>query len=83
LLAIFYGQDFFQTKQPFDPNEFVHFRKRLKEKELEFILSQTAALHPETKKEKVVQIDTTVMEKNINFPTDAKLAKKVIDNCVK
>jgi len=40
-------------------------------------------LHPEAKKEKEVQIDTTVMEKNITFPTDAKLAKKVIDNCIK
>ena len=41
------------------------------------------ALHPEAKNEKEVQIDTTVQEKNISFPTDAKLAKKVIDNCIK
>lgn len=79
----FTGEDFFQNKQPFDPSEFVHFRKRLKEKGLEFVLSQTVALHPEAKNEKEVQIDTTVQEKNITFPTDAKLAKKVIDNCTK
>jgi IS5 family transposase len=79
----FTGEDFFQNKQPFDPSEFVHFRKRLKEKGLEFVLSQTVALHPEAKNEKEVQIDTTVMDKNITFPTDAKLAKKVIDNCAK
>ena len=79
----FTGEDFFQTKQPFDPSEFVHFRKRLKEDGLEFLLSQTVALHPEAKNEKEVQIDTTVQEKNISFPTDAKLAKKVIDNCIK
>ncbi len=79
----FTGEYFFQNKQPFDPSEFVHFRKRLKEKGLEFILSQTVALHPEAKNEKEVQIDTTVQEKNITFPTDAKLAKKVIDNCTK
>ena len=79
----FTGEDFFQNRQPFDPSEFVHFRKRLKEKGLEFILSQTVALHPEAKNEKEVQIDTTVQEKNITFPTDAKLAKKVIDNCTK
>ena len=79
----FTGEDFFQNKQPFDPSEFVHFRKRLKEDGLEFVLSQTVALHPEAKTEKEVQIDTTVMEKNITFPTDAKLAKKVIDNCTK
>lgn len=79
----FTGEIFFQNKQPFDPSEFVHFRKRLQESGLEFLLSQTVSLHPEAKNEKEVQIDTTVMEKNITFPTDAKLAKKVIDNCTK
>lgn len=38
---------------------------------------------PRQKNEKEVQIDTTVQEKNITFPTDAKLVKKVIDNCAK
>jgi transposase, IS5 family len=79
----FTGEDFFQHQQPFDPSEFVHFRKRLKEKGLEFILSQTVALHPAAKDEGEVQVDTSVQEKNITFPTDAKLAKKVIDNCAK
>ena len=81
----FTGEEFFQTKQPFDPSEFVHFRKRLKESDLEFLLSQSVALplHPKAKNEKEVQIDTTVQEKNITFPTDAKLAKKLIDNCTK
>lgn len=79
----FTGEEFFQTQQPFDPSEFVHFRKRLKEEGLEFLLSQSVALHPKAKSEKEVQIDTTVQEKNITFPTDAKLAKKVIDNCTK
>lgn len=82
-MAIFYRGNFFQTKQPFDPSEFVHFRKRLKENGLEFVLRQTVALHPEAKNEKEVQIDTTVMEKNITFPTDAKLAEKIIDNYTK
>lgn len=79
----FTGEEFFQTNQPFDPSEFVHFRKRLKEDGLEFLLSQSVSLHPKSKNEKEVQIDTTVQEKNITFPTDAKLAKKVIDNCIK
>lgn len=55
-------------------------RKRLKEDSLELILSQSLALHPKAKNEKEVQIETTVQEKNITFPTDDKLAKKVIDN---
>ncbi len=40
-------------------------------------------MHPDAKNEKEVQVDTTVQEKNITSPTDAKLAKKVIDNCGK
>lgn len=79
----FTGEEFFQTHQPFDPSEFVHFRKRLKEEGLKFLLSQSVSIHPKAKNEKEVQIDTTVQEKNITFPTDAKLVKKVIDNCAK
>lgn len=79
----FTGETFFQTVQPFDPSQFVHFRKRIGERGLEYLLSQSVKLHPRAKFEKEVQIDTTVQEKNITFPTDAKLAKKVIDNCVK
>jgi IS5 family transposase len=77
----FTGEDFFQTSQPFDPSQFVHFRKRIGTEGLEFLLSQSVSLHPRAKKEKEVQVDTTVQEKNITFPTDSKLAKKVIDHC--
>lgn len=79
----FTGETFFQTEKPFDPSNFVHFRKRIGEEGLEFILGQSVSLHPKAKTEDEVQIDTTVQEKNITFPTDAKLAKKVIDNCAK
>lgn len=79
----FTGETFFQTQQPFDPSNFVHFRKRIGEKGLEFLLGQSVSLHPKAKTEDEVQVDTTVQEKNITFPTDAKLAKKVIDNCRK
>jgi len=79
----FTGETFFQTQQPFDPSNFVHFRKRIGERGLEFLLGQSVSLHPKAKTEDEVQIDTTVQEKNITFPTDAKLAKKVIDNCGK
>lgn len=79
----FTGETFFQTEQPFDPSNFVHFRKRIGEEGLEFLLGQSVSLHPKAKTEDEVQVDTTVQEKNITFPTDAKLAKKVIDNCVK
>ena len=34
-------------------------------------------------KEKEIVIDTTVQEKNITFPTDVKLQKKIIEKCRK
>ena len=40
------------------------------------------ALHADkVKQAKEVMVDTTVQEKNITFPTDAKLYKKVIEKC--
>jgi IS5 family transposase len=45
---------FFETKRFFDLSEFVYFRKRLKEKGLEFILSQTVELNSEAKIRKEV-----------------------------
>lgn len=48
----FTGEEFFQTHQPFDLSEFVHFRKHLKEEGLEFLLSQSMSLHSKPKNEK-------------------------------
>ena len=79
----FTGETFFQNHQLFDPSNFVHFRERIGEKGLEFPLRQSVSLHPKAATEDEAQIDTTVGEKNITFPVDVKLAKKVIDNCVK
>ena len=59
----FTGEEYFQNKQPFDPSEFVHFRKRLQETGLEFLLSQSVALYPKAKWEKEVQVDTLAMDK--------------------
>lgn len=77
----FTGEEYFQTNKPCDPSEFVHFRKRVGEQGLEKLLAYTVKIHQHAEKEKEVQIDTTVQEKNITFPTDAKLAKKVIEQC--
>jgi hypothetical protein len=50
---------FFQTDQPFDPSNFVHLRKKISEKGLEFLLGESVSLHPKAKTEDEVQIDTT------------------------
>jgi IS5 family transposase len=46
-------------------------------------LAFTIDLHCEKAKEKEVVVDTTVQEKNITFPTDTKLAAKIVRGGVK
>lgn len=78
----FTGEQYFQNSQPVDPSEFVHFRKRIGQEGMEKIMSYTVKIHRGAINEKEVQIDSTVQPKNITFPTDSKLAKKIIDNCL-
>lgn len=77
----FTGEVNFQTDKPLDPSEFVHFRKRIGEDGAERLLKLSIDLFGKEAKEKEVLIDTTVQEKNITFPTDTKLHKKIIDKC--
>lgn len=79
----FSGMEYFQTNPPFDPSDFVHFRKRVGEEGSEKLLELTIKLHGKSAEEKEVLVDTTVQEKNITYPTDVKLQKKVIDKCLK
>lgn len=79
----FCGEVNFQVTGPFDPSEFVHFRKRIGEEGAEKILKLSILLFGKEAIENEVLIDTTVQEKNITFPTDTKLQKKIINKVVK
>lgn len=79
----FCGEAEFQWKFPCDPSDLVYFRKRIGEKGFEKILASSIVIHGENALEKEVCIDTTVQEKNITFPTDAKLYRKIIVRCLK
>ena len=57
----------------------MHFRKRIGEKGFEKIFQVSVGLHGKTALEDTVNIDTTVQEKAITYPTDAKLAIKIIN----
>ncbi len=80
-MQYFCGMAHFEHKFPCDPSDFVHFRHRLGEKGIEKIFAYSVKIHGKDAKEKQVLSDTTVAENNTTFPTDAKLAKKIIDKC--
>ena len=79
----FCGEKEFQWKLPCDPSDMVYFRKRIGEKGFEKILAVSIVVHGDKAVEEEVCIDTTVQEKNITFPTDAKLYRKIIVRCLK
>lgn len=85
-MQYFCGLRCFEHKFPFDPSDFCHFRKRIGESGFEKIFAQSVRLHGKEVLEKSSKwhlSDTTVQENNTTFPTDAKLCKKVIDQCNK
>ncbi len=82
-MQYFCGMSHFEHQFPCDPSDFVHFRNRIGEKGIEKIFVYSVQIHGEKALEKQVLSDTTVQENNTTFPTDAKLAKKVIDHCNK
>ena len=80
----FCGEVYFRHDFPFDRTELIKFRRRIGENGAEQILKATVDLFGSKEiREKEVLIDTTVQEKNITFPTDVKLQKKIIEKCRK
>ena len=78
-MQYFCCEAFFQHKFPFDPSDFVHFRKRIGEQGTEKILGYTARLHGKDAEEKTVVSDTTVQGNNTEFPTGARLYLPIIN----
>ncbi len=77
-MQFFCGEAHFQHRFPCDPSDFVHFRARIGEHGIEKIFSYSFNVHGKDAKSDQVLSDTTVQENNTTFPTDAKLAKKII-----
>ena len=76
------GEVYFQHELPFDRTELIKFRKRIGDKGAEKILQMSILLFEKKEiQEKEVLFDTTVQEKNITYPTDPKLHKRIIEHC--
>ncbi len=81
------GETFFQHKLPIDPSSLTRWRGRIGEEGAEWLLTQTiragqrsGAIDDDSVKR--VAVDTTVMEKNIAHPTDARLYERARDQLV-
>jgi IS5 family transposase len=76
------GETIFQWDYPCHPTDLVYFRKRIGDEGIKKIFQMSIALHGKKAQEKEVLVDTTVQEKNITFPTDTKLYKRISEHCV-
>lgn len=79
----FCGMSQIQSGGPCESSELVHFRKRIGEDGIALILKESIRINGKDGDDPHVSVDTTVQEKNITFPTDAKLHKKIIKSCWK
>ena len=83
----FCGEEFFRHKAPFDRSSMTRWRQRMGEARLEVLLQESLAVAVKTEAvtlpelSKVI-VDTTVQEKAITFPTDAKLLNRAREKLV-
>jgi len=77
----FCGEMSFVPGVPCEASELVHFRKRIGEEGIALILKESIRINGNDSDNPHVNVDTTVQEKNITFPTDAKLHRKIIKKC--
>ena len=82
----FCGMCEFVPSFPCNASELVHFRKRIGEKGIELILAESIRVNDDKSDDEhhdTAFIDSTVQEKNVTYPTDAKLHKKIISKVQK
>ncbi|WP_414703169.1 IS5 family transposase [Proteiniphilum sp. UBA5384] len=79
----FCGKQEFVPYQPCASSELVHFRHRIGVWGCELILKESIRINGKDGDQEEISADTTVQEKNITFPTDNKLQRKIIDKCKK
>jgi IS5 family transposase len=84
----FCGEEYFQHRLPVEPPSLSIFRKRIGEKGAQRLLEETIKLGLKTGAVKNsdinrINVDTTVQEKAIKFPTDTQLCHKAREELVK
>jgi transposase, IS5 family len=77
----FSGEECFTPAPPCVPTELVEFRKRIGTEGCELIFKESIRVNGDDANDDNLSGDTTVQEKNITYPTDDKLYKKIIKEC--
>ena len=85
---LFCGEEFFQHQLPFDRSSLTRWRQRMGEDRLVALLQESLSVATRTGAAKPadfrqVIVDTTVQEKAITFPTDAKLMHRARERLVR
>jgi IS5 family transposase len=84
----FCGEEFFRHKLPFDRSSMTRWRQRMGEERLNALIQESLSVAVQTKAMRLkdlnqVIVDTTVQEKAIAFPTDAKLCHRARERLVR
>ena len=85
---LFCGEEFFQHKLPFDRSSLTRWRQRMGEEKLAALVQESLCVATRTGAAKPsdfskVIVDTTVQEKAVAFPTDAKLMHRARERLVR
>ena len=78
----FSGEKMFAAGEPCEASELVHFRHRIGTEGIELIFKESIRINGKDGQEQEATTDTTVQEKNITYPTDSKLHRKIIKKCI-
>ena len=78
----FSGERTYACGMPCEPSELVHFRNRIGATGIELIFKESIRVNGKDGGEQEATTDTTVQEKNITYPTDNKLHRKIIKKCI-
>ena len=78
----FSGEKMYACGVPCEASELVHFRNRIGEEGIELIFKESIRINGKDGREDEATVDTTVQAKNITYPTDNKLHRKIIKKCV-
>jgi len=85
---LFCGEEFFAHKSPFDRSSLTRWRQRMGEEKLAALVQESLSVATRTGAAKPsdfakVIVDTTVQEKAVAFPTDAKLMHRARERLVR